>query len=78
MKKIIEHGRKCDRTWRFSCNRCGCVFDATPDDYKFEFDRNDEYYSSTCPECGCTARSYIQTRKEKSNEQDRESNSECR
>lgn len=65
MKKIVEHGQKHDMTRRFCCRHCSCVFDATPDDYKFEFDRNDEYYSSTCPECGCAAHSYIHTRKEK-------------
>lgn len=61
MKKIIEHGKKPTTIKRFVCTTCGCVFEADADEYKYIFDRNEEFWSSLCPECGSTAYTYVRS-----------------
>lgn len=51
MKKIIKHGKP-EPIRRFICALCGCVFDADINGYSHEFDHNEDYYFSSCPECG--------------------------
>ena len=37
----------------FTCDACGCVFEATIVEYKFEgYCRNEYTYSCICPTCG--------------------------
>ena len=55
MKQIIVEGdlRRLEKRRIFSCDRCGCVFEATTSDYKYESTPyNEDIYSSTCPTCG--------------------------
>lgn len=54
MKTILEHGRKASTIKRFICVHCGCVFEADGGEYAHHLDTdyNQEYYSSSCPECG--------------------------
>lgn len=55
MIKIIVRGKKMDKEHirRFTCGRCGCVFEADGNDYRTERDPfNDLYYSTCCPNCG--------------------------
>ena len=55
MKTILEHGKKPSTIKEFICTYCGCVFTADADEYKHNFDRNEDYWSSDCPECGNVA-----------------------
>ena len=50
MKKIIEHGKKPNTIKRFICTHCGCVFEADSDEYKHTLDRNEDIWTSECPE----------------------------
>lgn len=54
MPKIIKHGTKPDPARLFTCGYCGRVFEAGPDEYQVDFDRNETYVYCKCPECGCT------------------------
>ena len=60
MKRIITHGDKTrpKPIRQFLCPVCHCIFIATHNDYKYEVIRNEDIWSSTCPECGKTAYSY--------------------
>lgn len=54
--KIIKPGKKPDTTERFTCEHCGCVFEADRHDYEETFDRREDCYcyAVDCPTCGCT------------------------
>lgn len=55
MKQILIPGdlERLENKKIFSCDRCGCVFEATLSDYKYECSQyNEDIYSSTCPTCG--------------------------
>ena len=56
--KIIKSGRKpMNAVVRFKCLCCGCVFDAEPEDYKFEYDFELQMtvISAPCPTCGAAS-----------------------
>lgn len=59
MKKIIKHGEIPSTVRRFKCLHCGCIFEADRDEYESHFDRNEEFWSSSCPECNHVANSYL-------------------
>lgn len=52
--KIIKHGdlRRLDKTRRFTCHDCGCIWDANQTEYRHEFDRNSDVWICECPTCG--------------------------
>ena len=52
--KIIQQGdlKRLDKTLRFTCNACGCVWDANANEYRLEWDRNSQYPVCECPTCG--------------------------
>lgn len=54
--KIIKLGKKPDTVKRFTCEHCGCVFEADRHDYEETFDGRDGcyYYEVDYPNCGCT------------------------
>lgn len=56
--KIITHGylKEEEIILRFTCCRCGCVFDAEKGEYR-SLQRKGEY-RCTCPECGSEASEY--------------------
>ena len=57
--KVITHGTKPDETvLRFTCWRCGCVFDADKGEYKPQGSRNEITFSCNCPECGAATTDY--------------------
>lgn len=51
--KIIKPGRQ-GEIKRFTCSRCGCVFEADRDDYEKRRDdfRMEIYVLAACPSCG--------------------------
>ena len=51
--KIIQEGNPniIRRGLRFTCKRCGCVFEADFGEYSIEFIRNDVVHSCECPTC---------------------------
>lgn len=53
--KIIKAGDlgRLEKSRRFICGMCGCVFEAGPGEYLVEGDyRNGEYCVHKCPTCG--------------------------
>ena len=53
--RIIKEGDlgRLERTRRFACKMCGCVFEAGPSEYRVESDyRNGTYCEHKCPTCG--------------------------
>ena len=55
--KIIKAGDlgRLERTRRFACPACGCVFEAGPSEYRIESDqRNRTICVHWCPTCGKT------------------------
>jgi len=54
MKRILVPGDlEClEKKKIFSCNECGCVFEASWQDYNYESQYNEDYYWSKCPTCG--------------------------
>ena len=53
--KIIKAGdiRRIDNTRKFTCKRCGCVFEADRSEYHTQSDfRNGHFYVCMCPTCG--------------------------
>lgn len=57
MKRIIKRGKVPNPIKRFKCSKCGCVFEADPDDYEkgFAYQEGEGYFYSNCPECGRTS-----------------------
>lgn len=50
--KIIKPGKKPDTTRRFTCDHCGCVFDADLDDYETVTGQDNWLdYRAICPAC---------------------------
>ena len=54
MKRIINRVKVPNPIKRFKCSKCGCVFEADPEDYvrRFDYYEGEAYYYSGCPECG--------------------------
>lgn len=54
--KIIQPGdlRRLDKTLRFTCTMCGCVWDANANEYRIECNRNESMTVCECPTCGKT------------------------
>lgn len=52
--RIIKEGNPdaVKRRVRFTCRRCGCVFEADFGEYDVDCQYNQEYYSCNCPTCG--------------------------
>lgn len=51
--KIIKEGNPdvIRRRIRFTCKRCGCIFDADFGEYYIDSWRNEEHYRCECPCC---------------------------
>lgn len=51
--KIIQQGdmKKLHNTKRFTCNNCGCIFEADDTEYHTDQQYNQEYYYIDCPFC---------------------------
>ena len=51
---IIQQGdpKRLDKTMRFTCSACGCIWDANPTEYRREDDRFSILYVCKCPTCG--------------------------
>ena len=52
--KIIQPGNleRMDATRRFTCEKCGCVWDASSNEYTREWGLNDDVIACVCPTCG--------------------------
>lgn len=51
--KIIKQGNyDPNRTKRFECKNCGCIFEADKSEYKDYFQYNQTDYYCECPTCG--------------------------
>ena len=55
--KIIKEGNleKLNKTKRFACEYCGCIFEANITEYKLGVDHNETYAYAKCPTCSNTA-----------------------
>lgn len=60
--KIIKQGKSkeelktiLNKTKRFECKTCGCIFEADKGEYKFEEDYICSTYYCKCPNCGGNA-----------------------
>ena len=51
---IIKKGdlKRLDKTRRFSCDKCGCVWEANQTEYRHENDRHCDLIVCSCPTCG--------------------------
>lgn len=53
--KIIQNGdlNRLYRTIEFTCNACGCVFEADKEDYTYQYSQREDYgwYEIKCPCC---------------------------
>lgn len=62
--KIIQDGNldKLKEIVRFTCKRCGCVFEAEKNEYKTSTQYNETYYICKCPFCHnqCSRNEHIQ------------------
>lgn len=55
MIKIIKDGslKKLNKTKRFTCSKCGCIFEADDSSYTINSWRNEKIYiTAICPFCG--------------------------
>ena len=54
MIKIIKDGslKKLNKTKRFICSKCNCIFEADDSSYTTSFWRNETYITTICPFCG--------------------------
>lgn len=54
--KIIKEGdvKRLDKTRRFACSDCGCIWEATVFEYRREWDRNETLIACKCPTCKTT------------------------
>ena len=53
--KIIRQGdlSRLDKTRRFQCHDCGCIWDVNQTEYRYESDgRNGDTWICECPTCG--------------------------
>ena len=52
--KILKQGdlKRLDKTRRFSCDKCGCIWEANQTEYRREPDRNEDLIVCNCPTCG--------------------------
>lgn len=56
MKDMIVHGYNSWLKKGFECNACGCIFTATPPDYKTVYVGDKKIsFVSNCPYCGVDA-----------------------
>ncbi len=58
--KVLLHGRNRDGQWgnrtrRFRCGDCGCLFDADKGEYSIGSQYNELIYTCKCPDCGAVA-----------------------
>ena len=55
--KIIKQGNPeiINKPKKFSCSRCGCVFEADKNEYKAGNQYNDIYFYAECPCCKANA-----------------------
>lgn len=51
--KILKEGNidVINKVKRFECTNCGCIFEATKDEYKIGSQYNTTYYTCECPFC---------------------------
>lgn len=51
---IIKQGdmKRQDKTRRFACDKCGCIWEANQTEYRHEWDRNGDTIVCSCPTCG--------------------------
>lgn len=56
--KIIKQGKTdkelsaiLNKTKRFECTICGCIFEADWDEYTYKFNLNEMMYYCKCPNC---------------------------
>ncbi len=61
---IIKNGdpERLKKIKRFSCDACGCVFEAEKGEYESDMQYNETYFQCKCPCCGKTAQ-YVKMRK---------------
>ena len=54
MIKIIKDGslKKLNKTKRFICSKCGCIFEADDSSYTYYNWRNETYITAIFPFCG--------------------------
>ena len=54
MIKIIKDGslKKMNKTKRFTCSKCGCIFEADDSSYTTHNWRSELYITVICPFCG--------------------------
>ena len=54
MIRIIKDGslKKINKTKRFVCSNCDCIFEADDSSYTTSFWRNETYITTICPFCG--------------------------
>lgn len=54
MIKIIKDGslKKINKTKRFTCLKCNCIFEADDSSYTTHYWRNETYITAICPFCG--------------------------
>ncbi len=54
MIKIIKDGslKKLNKTKRFICSKCNCIFEADDSSYTYHNWRNEPYITAICPFCG--------------------------
>lgn len=59
--KIIKKGNLeiIKKPKRFSCSRCGCIFEASKDEYKAGNQYNDIYFYAECPCCHAYANEVV-------------------
>lgn len=43
----------------FTCEKCGCEFEANNKEYKIDSHRNETYYYAKCPMTGCNNTVYL-------------------
>lgn len=55
--KILKEGdlKLLQKIKKFTCPYCGCIFEASKDEYKNGMQYNEEYYYCKCPFCNRTA-----------------------
>ena len=52
--KIIKQGdlKRLDKTKRFNCDACGCIWEANQTEYRHDFFMNEPRITCNCPTCG--------------------------
>jgi hypothetical protein len=49
--KIVKPGNVKGKHQRFECGKCGCVFEASENEFTTGDDRGEFYYRCKCPHC---------------------------